>query len=98
MRRHPAQMCPAGTVLDRDQRVDPPEEHGVHVHEIHGQDSLGLRAYSADRLQASLESSNSSVTTLIPELTIAQKTFTGLAKLLTVFTQDLDTSMGTIKG
>jgi hypothetical protein len=32
VRRHPDQMCPAGTVLDRDQRVDPPEEHGVHVH------------------------------------------------------------------
>jgi hypothetical protein len=42
VRRHPGQMYPAGTVLDRDQRVNPPKEHGVHVHEIHGQDSLGL--------------------------------------------------------
>jgi hypothetical protein len=42
VRRHPGQMYPAGTVLDRDQRVNPPKEHGVHVHEIHGQDSLRL--------------------------------------------------------
>jgi hypothetical protein len=34
--------CPAGTVLDRDQRVDPPEEHGIHMHEVHSQNSLGL--------------------------------------------------------
>jgi hypothetical protein len=38
----PGQMCPAGTVLDRDQRVNPPETRGVHVHEIHGEDGLGL--------------------------------------------------------
>ena len=31
VRRHLGQMCPAGTVLDRDQRVDPLEGHGVHV-------------------------------------------------------------------
>jgi hypothetical protein len=30
-------------MLDRDQRIDPSEQHGVHVHEIHGQDGLGLR-------------------------------------------------------
>jgi hypothetical protein len=35
-------MCPAGTVLDRDQRVDPPEEHSIHTHEVHSQNSLGL--------------------------------------------------------
>jgi hypothetical protein len=31
VRRHTGQMCPAGTVLDCDQRVDPGEKHGVHV-------------------------------------------------------------------
>jgi len=29
-------------MLDRDQRVDPGEKHGVHVHEVHGQDGLRL--------------------------------------------------------
>jgi hypothetical protein len=43
VRGHPGQMCPATTVLDRDQRGDPPEKHGVHRHEIHGQDGLRLR-------------------------------------------------------
>jgi hypothetical protein len=43
VRRHPDQMSPAGTVLDCDQRVDPGDKHGAHVHEIHGQDGLGLR-------------------------------------------------------
>ena len=28
MRGHAEQMSPAGAVLDRDQRVDPPENHG----------------------------------------------------------------------
>jgi hypothetical protein len=28
---------------DGDQGVDPGEEHGVHVHEVHGEDGLGLR-------------------------------------------------------
>jgi hypothetical protein len=42
MRAHPDQMGPAGTALDRDQRVDPPEKHGVHVQEIHGQHRLSL--------------------------------------------------------
>ncbi len=42
MRAHPEQMCPAGTMLDRDQRVDPSEHHGVDVHDVHGQDGLRL--------------------------------------------------------
>lgn len=42
MRGHSCQMCPAGTVLDRDQGVDSSEHHGSYVHEIHGQDSLRL--------------------------------------------------------
>jgi hypothetical protein len=29
-------------MLDRDQGVDPGEEHGIHVHEVHGEDGLGL--------------------------------------------------------
>ncbi len=29
-------------MLDRDQRVDPSEKHGIHVHEVHSNDSLGL--------------------------------------------------------
>jgi hypothetical protein len=31
LRAHPDQMGPSGTVLDRDQRIDPPEKYGVHV-------------------------------------------------------------------
>ena len=31
MRRHPGQMCPARAMLDGDQRVDSPEQHGVHM-------------------------------------------------------------------
>jgi hypothetical protein len=42
VRAHPSQMCPAKTVLDCDQRGDPPEEHGVPGHEVHGQDGLGV--------------------------------------------------------
>ena len=29
--------------FDHDERVDPSEEHGVHVHDVHGEDGLGLR-------------------------------------------------------
>lgn len=29
-------------MLDRDQDVDPPERDGVHGHEVHGEDDLGL--------------------------------------------------------
>src|SRR5438270_415165 len=39
---HPNQMCPAGAMLDCDQRVDPSEQHGVYVQEVYGQNSLGL--------------------------------------------------------
>jgi hypothetical protein len=39
---HPDQMCPAGAMLDRDQRVNPSEQHGVDVQEVYGQDGLGL--------------------------------------------------------
>jgi hypothetical protein len=42
MRAHPDQMCPAGAMLDRDQRVNPSEQHGIYVPEVYGQDSLGL--------------------------------------------------------
>src|SRR5438270_10729634 len=42
MRAHPDQMCPAGAMLDRDQRVNPSEQHGVDVQEVYGQNSLGL--------------------------------------------------------
>ena len=42
MRGHAEQMDPAGTVLDCDQRIESPQQHGVHVHEVHGQDGLGL--------------------------------------------------------
>src|SRR5947209_16478562 len=42
MRAHPDQMCPAGAMLDRDQRVNSSEQHGVDVQEVYGQDSLGL--------------------------------------------------------
>jgi hypothetical protein len=30
------QMGPAGAVLDRDQRADPSQHHGVHMDEVHG--------------------------------------------------------------
>lgn len=50
-----------------------------------------------DRVQSSLESSNSSVTTLIPELTLAQKMFTALSKVLTVFNENLDITFGLIR-
>jgi len=42
VRGHAEQVCLAGAVLDRDQRVDPPENHGVHRDEVHGQYGLGL--------------------------------------------------------
>jgi hypothetical protein len=43
VRGHAEQMGPAGAVLDRDQRIEPSEKYGVHVHKVHGQDGLGLR-------------------------------------------------------
>ena len=42
VRGHAEQRGPAGAVLDRDQRVNPLQHHGVHGHEVHGQDGLGL--------------------------------------------------------
>lgn len=38
----PARCARRETVLDCDQCVDAPEEHGVHVQEVHRQDGLGL--------------------------------------------------------
>ena len=35
-RGHIEQVCAAGTVLNRDQGVDPSQHHGIHVHEVHG--------------------------------------------------------------
>jgi hypothetical protein len=51
---HPEQMCSAGAMLDCDQDLDPPEHDGVHGHEVHGEDGLGLavrnwRQVGADR-------------------------------------------------
>jgi hypothetical protein len=40
MRGYAEQVCPAGIVLDRDQRIESSEQHGVHVHEVHRQDRL----------------------------------------------------------
>jgi hypothetical protein len=37
-----AQVHPAGTVLDEHQDVQSPEEHGVHVQEVDGEDPGGL--------------------------------------------------------
>jgi hypothetical protein len=37
-----AQVHPAGTVLDEYQDVQSPEEHGVHVQEVDGEDPGGL--------------------------------------------------------
>ena len=37
------QVSPAGAVLDHDQRVDAPQQHGVHVDEVDGDDAAGLR-------------------------------------------------------
>jgi len=42
VRGHAEQVCPAGTVLDRDQGVDPSQHHSVDMDEVHGQDGLGL--------------------------------------------------------
>ena len=42
VRADPGQVCSAGTVLDRDQDVDPPERDGVYVQKVHGEDGLGL--------------------------------------------------------
>ncbi len=35
-------MYPTGAMRNGDQRVDPGAKQGVHVHEIHGKDILGL--------------------------------------------------------
>jgi hypothetical protein len=43
VRGGPGQVSAAGAVLDDDQRVDAPQEHGVHVHEVSRQDAAGLR-------------------------------------------------------
>lgn len=37
---HAEQVCPATTVLDRDQGVDPSQHHGVHVHEVQARTAL----------------------------------------------------------
>jgi len=42
MGTHPGQRRPAGAMLDRDQRVDPLEKHGIDVHKVHSEDGLGL--------------------------------------------------------
>jgi len=39
---HPEQMRSAAAMLDGDQDVDPPEQDGVHGHEVHSEDGLGL--------------------------------------------------------
>ena len=39
----PARWSTAGAVLDDDQRVDAPQQHGVHVDEVDGDDAAGLR-------------------------------------------------------
>jgi len=51
---------------------------------------VGVGPY-ADRQQNALEQSNASVTTLIPELTLAQKMFTAVSKLITIYGEDIDT-------
>jgi hypothetical protein len=33
----------AGAVLDDDQRVDAPQQHGIDVHEVGCEDAFGLR-------------------------------------------------------
>jgi hypothetical protein len=42
MGRHPGQVGPAGTVLDDDQGIESSQSDRVHVHEIDGEDALGL--------------------------------------------------------
>jgi N-dimethylarginine dimethylaminohydrolase len=37
------QAGPASAVLDHDQLVETMEQHGVHVHEVDGDDAAGLR-------------------------------------------------------
>jgi hypothetical protein len=37
------QVSPAGAVLDHDQRVETPHQHGVHVDEVGRDDAAGLR-------------------------------------------------------
>jgi hypothetical protein len=34
---------PGGAMRDGDQGVDPGKEHGVYVHEVHGEDGFGPR-------------------------------------------------------
>ena len=36
-------MSAAGAVLDDDQGVDAPQEHGIHMDEIGREDAVGLR-------------------------------------------------------
>lgn len=43
MRGDAGQVDPAGAVLDDDQGVDAPQEHGVHVDEVDCEDAAGLR-------------------------------------------------------
>jgi hypothetical protein len=38
----PGEVHAARGVLDHDQRVDTPQDHGVDVQEVHGEDALGL--------------------------------------------------------
>jgi hypothetical protein len=40
---HPEQMRPAGAMLDRDQNLDPLEDDGLYLQQVHGQDGPGLR-------------------------------------------------------
>jgi hypothetical protein len=42
MRGDVGQVSPAGAVLDHDQGVDAPQQHGVHVDEVGGDDAAGL--------------------------------------------------------
>ena len=39
---HPAEVHPAGAVLNKNQDVQPVQQHGVHVQEIHREDPGGL--------------------------------------------------------
>jgi hypothetical protein len=58
---------PAGTVLDEHQDVQSPEEHGVHVQEVDGEDPGGLgmqelppgRAWPARRAASQTRSAGS---------------------------------------
>ena len=39
----PGQLSAAGTVLDDDQGIDAPQQHGARVHEVCREDAAGLR-------------------------------------------------------